>query len=105
MKKNYHFNKNKSQIMKTNYKNYFSVLALTLCSMFSQYSNAQTAPTTAPASPPARNASDVISIYGDTYTNVAGVRLDANWGESTVQTVETIAGNEVIKYAGFTFQG
>jgi hypothetical protein len=41
MNKNYQFINTKNQIMKTNYKNYFSVLALFLCTLYAQFSTAQ----------------------------------------------------------------
>ena len=43
-----------------------------------------TAPTTAAATPPARNAGDVLSIYSNAYTPITGIDLNPNWGQSTV---------------------
>ena len=59
-----------------------------------------------PAStPPVRNASDVISIFSDAYTNVAGTNFFPNWGQTTVVTDYTIFGNVMKKYANLNYQG
>jgi hypothetical protein len=63
-----------------------------------------TSPTNAPAAP-TENAANVISIYSGAYTATPGVNLNPNWGQNTVQSVETIAGNEVMKLATFNYQG
>jgi len=55
--------------------------------------------------PLARDAGDVISIFSDAYTDVAETNFNPNWGQSTVVTTETIAGNATLKYANFNFQG
>ena len=62
-------------------------------------------PTTAPTTPPTRNASDVVSLFSDAYTDVAGTLWFPNWGQSTVVTDEVIAGNNVKKYATLNYQG
>ena len=54
-------------------------------------------PTAAPA--------DVISLFSDAYTDIAGVDLNPNWGQATVVTQESIAGNNTLKYAGLDYQG
>jgi hypothetical protein len=64
-----------------------------------------TAPTTAAATPPVRAASDVLSIYSDAYTPIAGIDLNPNWGQSTVPSDVTIAGNKTRKYANLNYQG
>ena len=64
-----------------------------------------TAPVTAAPTPPARNASDVLSVYSDAYAQIAGVNLNPNWGQSTVVTEELIAGNKTQKYATLNYQG
>jgi Secretion system C-terminal sorting domain len=75
----------------------FLVLILSITSSFAQ--------TTAAPQPPARNAADVISIYGEAYTNIAGVNTNPNWGQSTVVTEVTISGNKALQYANFNYQG
>ena len=64
-----------------------------------------TAPTTAAATPPARNAADVLSVYSDAYAAIAGIDLNPNWGQSTVPSNVTIAGNTTRKYATLNYQG
>lgn len=59
--------------------------------------------------PPARNVSDVISIYGGTYTNIAVANYDPNWGQSGHNQVNTSFnpgdGNLVLAYPNFNYQG
>ena len=59
-----------------------------------------------PAPDPTRAASDVISIYSDAYTDIAGTDFNPNWGQATVvdQTVK-IQGNNTIKYSNLNYQG
>ena len=61
---------------------------------------------TTPAPEPTRAASDVISIYSDTYTDIAGTDFNPNWGQATVvdQTVK-LQGNNTIKYSNLDYQG
>ncbi|HRJ30137.1 MAG TPA: carbohydrate binding domain-containing protein [Cyclobacteriaceae bacterium] len=66
---------------------------------------APTAPTTAAPTPPARAASDVISIFSNAYTNITGVDYNPNWGQATVVTTIDVAGNATLKYAGLNYQG
>ncbi len=63
-----------------------------------------TVPTTA-APTPTFNAANVISIFSDAYTNVAGTDLNPNWGQATVVTQEAIAGNNTLVYTGLNYQG
>ena len=62
---------------------------------------------TAPATAPIHNATNnqVISIFSDAYSNVPATNYNPGWGQSTVATIETIEGNEVLKYAGLNYQG
>lgn len=62
-------------------------------------------PTTAAPSPPIRNAADVISIYGSAYSQISGVNINPNWGQSTVTTEIQIAGNNTLQYSNFNYQG
>jgi PKD domain/Carbohydrate binding domain len=64
-----------------------------------------TSPTVAAPTPPARTASDVISIFSNAYTNITGVDYNPNWGQSTVTTTIQVAGNSTLKYAGLNYQG
>ncbi|WP_298492654.1 T9SS type A sorting domain-containing protein [uncultured Algibacter sp.] len=64
------------------------------------------APTTAPTAPAHdETANQVISIYSDAYTDLAGSNFNPGWGQSTSFSFETIAGNQVAKYAGLNYQG
>lgn len=63
-------------------------------------------PSSAAPTPPARVATDVISIYGSQYAIIAGVDTNPNWGnQSTVVTEVSIGGNNTLQYANFSYQG
>jgi hypothetical protein len=64
-----------------------------------------TAPTNTPGVPPTSPASVVTSIFSDSYTAISGVDTFPNWGQSTIVTTETIAGNAVLKHANLNYQG
>src|SRR5690606_30308808 len=49
------------------------------------------APSTA-ATPPSVDASEVISIFSDAYTDVPGTDFNPNWGQSTQVTQEVVEG-------------
>ena len=61
-------------------------------------------PTAAPVSPDVPT-SNVISIYSDTYPNVAGTDFNPAWQQSTDVSEINFAGNNVLKYAGLNYQG
>jgi len=61
-------------------------------------------PYAAPTAPSAA-ADMVMSIFSDSYTNVAGTEFNPNWGQSTVVTTEDYDGNDVLKYATLNYQG
>lgn len=67
------------------------------------------APTTSAPVPPARDAADVISVYGEAYTNVAVSNFDPNWGQSGHMMVNTAYnpgdGNLALAYPNFNYQG
>lgn len=77
------------------------------------YKGMATTPPTSPTDnapvPPARNASDVVSIYGDAYTNLAIANYDPNWGQSGHTQVNTMfdpgTGDLVMNYPNFNYQG
>ncbi len=54
---------------------------------------------------PTQSASDVLSVFSDTYTNVANTNFDPDWGQSTDATQTTIVGNNTLSYATFNYQG
>jgi len=68
----------------------------------------QTTPS-AGASDPAKNAADVLSIYGGAYTNQAGAYFDlfdtAGWGGSTLEEVTLNDGNAVQKITNHWYSG
>lgn len=64
-----------------------------------------TEPTAAAPAPPARDASNVISVFSGAYTSLAGTDFNPNWGQTTAVTTVDIAGNSTLKYASFNYQG
>ncbi|HMQ49976.1 MAG TPA: hypothetical protein PKA00_21190, partial [Saprospiraceae bacterium] len=64
-------------------------------------------PTTSAPVPPPRNATDVISIYGDAYTNISDINYNPNWGQSgTVDPAFNPGdGNLAMSYTNFNYQG
>ena len=54
------------------------------------------APTDAPAAPPARDAADVVSIYGEAYGTAIGLS-NVPWDDPSNFTEENIASNNVLK--------
>ncbi len=61
-------------------------------------------PTDAPTTPPARDAADVISIYGDAYGTEVGLN-NVGWDGSSEYTEETHASNDVLRVDFQTFVG
>ncbi len=72
-------------------------------------SNRPTAPPVSAPVPPARDAADVISIYGESYTNIGGINYDPNWGQSGHMQVNDAYdpgdGNLALAYLNFNYQG
>ena len=54
---------------------------------------------------PTLEPADVISIFSNTYGDIAGANFNPNWGQSTTVTFELIEGNTTLKYANFNYQG
>ena len=67
-------------------------------------STAPSAPTVA-APTPTVPAADVISVFSDAYTDIAGTNFNPGWGQTTVVTTEEIGGNFMMKYDVFNYQG
>ena len=61
-------------------------------------------PTVAAPTPTVPTA-NVISVFSNSYPNIAGTNLNPNWGQATVVTQPLIAGNTTLKYAGLNYQG
>lgn len=59
--------------------------------------------------PISRDAENVISIYGDTYTTIDEVNYDPNWGQSGHTLVNPAfdpgTGNSILAYPNFNYQG
>lgn len=62
-------------------------------------------PITNAATPPRRDAADVISIYSDAYTSLSGVDFYPNWGQSTTYTQIEVDGNKIIQYGNINYEG
>lgn len=54
---------------------------------------------------PTEPEANVISIYSDAYTDIAGVNLDPDWGQATVTQEVDILSEKVIKMTGLNYQG
>ena len=66
---------------------------------------APSGPTVAAPTPPVRATGDVISVFSDAYTNLAGTDFFPNWGQTTVVSDVSIAGNATKQYATFNYEG
>lgn len=58
--------------------------------------------------PPTRGATDVISIYSDKYTNVAGTNYNPDWGQSgqgSSFAEFNLAGDKMLQYIKLSYQG
>jgi len=67
----------------------------------------QAQPATNAPTPPPRNPSDVISIFGESYSNISNINYNPNWGQSgMVNTAyDPGTGNLVMAYTNFNYQG
>ena len=68
---------------------------------------AQAQPATSAPVPPPRNASDVISIYGESYTNITNVNYNPGWGQNGTVNIsfDPGDGNLAMAYNNFNYQG
>ena len=65
-----------------------------------------TVPTIAAPTPPVRVATDVLSIFSDAYTPVAGTRnYNPGWGQSGSASTIQVATNNTLKYTNLNYQG
>ncbi|MBN1300452.1 MAG: hypothetical protein JW995_04490 [Melioribacteraceae bacterium] len=60
---------------------------------------------TQPAPTPTQDAANVTSVFSDAYTNIDGTNLNPNWGQATVVSEISIAGNSTLAYSGLNYQG
>ncbi len=61
-------------------------------------------PSLPPASP-TKPAADVISLFSDSYTNIAGTDWFPNWGQTTVVSDIAIFGNNIKVYSNTNYEG
>lgn len=54
---------------------------------------------------PAQNPANVLSVFSDAYTNIAGTDFNPNWGQATIVTQVQIGGNNTLRYGGLNYQG
>jgi Secretion system C-terminal sorting domain len=81
-------------------KHFFISAILSFCLL-----GAMAQPSFPATTPPVRNTTDVISLFSDAYTNVAGTNWFPNWGQTTVVTDYTLFGNVMKKYVNLNYQG
>ncbi len=60
---------------------------------------------TAAASEPIHDSSDVISVYSDAYDDIEGSDFFPNWGQATMASEVTVAGDNALLYSGLNYQG
>jgi hypothetical protein len=63
------------------------------------------APIASAETPSVRNVDDVLSIFSDAYTDIAGTDLNPNWGQQTVYTAFDLNGDAIIQYSNLNYQG
>lgn len=81
-------------------------ITATLAGVVAAGSLTLTASSITPAPVPTVNAADVISLFSDAYTNIAGVVPDANYGGQTTQSSElNIGGDAIISYTNLNYVG
>ena len=54
---------------------------------------------------PTTPAVNVISLFSDSYSNVAGTNFDTRWGGKNVVAYDSIQGNNTMNYSNFDFEG
>ena len=64
-----------------------------------------TTPSEAAPTPPARETSDVVSLFSDAYTDVTLTELPTDWSDVTTFEATTVAGDNVWKLSGLEFLG
>ncbi len=75
-------------------------------SVFSILNVGYPSPTTAAATPTALST-DVLSLWGNTYTNVSGTTWNPNWGQpvAVVTSTLTIGGKTTLEYSSLSYEG
>lgn len=54
---------------------------------------------------PTAPETNVISVFSDAYTDVAGTDFNPNWGQATIVSQVDVAGNNTLKYENLNYQG
>ncbi len=62
-------------------------------------------PSTAAATPPARNTTDYVSVYSNAYTNVDSTDFFPGWGQTTTISEFYAGSDTMIKYSNFNYEG
>lgn len=68
------------------------------------YSTADTNNSLAPAPNPTAPPENVISVFSDSYAGIPGTDFTVDEGQTTFTTIESIQGNNTLKYANLDFQ-
>ena len=63
------------------------------------------APIASAATPPTRNAPDVVSIFSGEYTDLQGTDFYPNWNQTTTYTAFDVNGDAMIQYTNLNYQG
>jgi len=61
--------------------------------------------TTAAPTPPAYDASKVISIFSEAYTDIDGTNFNPYWQQATVGSIENYSGNKLFRLFNLNYQG
>ena len=75
----------------------FAILSLFVCKVFAQ-------PNTA-AAPPTANKANVISLWGNSYTNVTGTNFRPDWGQPTQLVFSNVGGDTTLGYTALSYEG
>ncbi len=57
------------------------------------------------AANPTVDASDVTSVYSDSYANLTNVNFNPNWQQTTTFETFSLSDNEMLRYKNFNYQG
>jgi hypothetical protein len=71
---------------------------------FYKVGGSATEPTQA-APTPTQAPGDVVSVFSDTYTNIDGTDFYPDWGQETMVSEVSVAGNNTLLYSGLNYQG
>ena len=63
------------------------------------------APISSAATPPSRNATDVISVFSGEYADLQGTDFYPNWNQTTTYTAFDLNGDSMLQYTNLNYQG